>query len=166
MIYIIGLIKSPGSNSIIYKSYWEGCALKKWCFWTVLLQKTLESPLDSKEIKSVNPKRNKSWIFFGRTDFEAETPILWPPNAKSWLVGKDPTSGKDWKQEEKGMSEDKMVGWYHWFNGHEFEQAPGDGEAQGSLVCCSPWGCKVSNTTEQLKNNCNTKIALPSSASN
>ena len=110
---------------------------KNWCFWTVVLEKTLESPLDNKEIQPVNPKRNQSWIFTGRTD--AEAPILWPPHAKSWLIGKDPDSGKDWRQ-EKGTTKDKMVGWYHLLNGHEFEQALGFGDRQGSLACCSPWG--------------------------
>ena len=119
----------------------ESWALKKWCFWTVVFEKTLESPLDCKEIKPVNPKGNQSLIFIGRTDAEAETPILWPPHAKGWLIGKDPDAGKDWKQEEKGMTEDEMVGWHH--DGHEFEQALGVGDGQGSLVCCSPWGHRV-----------------------
>ena len=114
--------------------------LKNWCFWTVVLEKTRES-LDYK-IKPVSPKGNQSWIFTGRTDAEAEAPILWPPDEKSWLVRKDPEAGKDWRQEEKGMTEDEMVGWHHQLNGHEFNQAPGHGEGQGSLACCSPWGCK------------------------
>ena len=116
----------------------------------VVLEKSLESPLDCKEIQSVSPKRNQSWIFIGRTDAEAETPVLWPPDAKSWLIGKDPDARKDWRQEEKGMAEDEMVGWHHQLNGHEFEQAPGVGDGQGSRVSCSPWGCKESDTTEQL----------------
>ena len=95
--------------------------MKNWYFWTVVLEKTLESHLDCKEIKWVNPKGNQSWIFIGRTDAEAETPILWPPEVKNWLIGKDPDAGKDWGQEEKGMTEDKMVGWSHQLNGHEFE---------------------------------------------
>ena len=95
---------------------------KNWCCWTVVLEKTLESPLDCKEIKSVNPKGNQSWIFIGRTDAEAETPILWPPDVKNWLIGKYPDAGKDWRQEEKGMTEDKIVGWHHWLDGHKFEQ--------------------------------------------
>ena len=103
----------------------EGWALKNQWFWTVVLEKTLESPLDCKEIKPVNPKGNKSWIFIRKTDVEAETPILWPPDVKNWLIGKDPDAGKDWRQEEKGMIEDEMVGWHHWLNEHEFEQAPG-----------------------------------------
>ena len=114
-------------------------------------EKTFESPLDCKETKLVNPKVNQSWIFIGRTDAEAEAQILWPPDVKSGLFRKDP-AGKDWRQEEKGMTEDKMVGWHHWLDGHEFEQAPGDGEGQGSLACCSPWGQKELDTTEQLNN--------------
>ena len=98
----------------------EGWALKNWCFWTVVLEKTLESPLDCKEIKLVNPKGNHSWIFIGRTDAEAETPILWPPDVKSRLIGKVPNGGKDWRQDEKGTTEDEMVGWHHWLNEHEF----------------------------------------------
>ena len=124
--------------------------LKNWCFWTVVLEKTLESPLDCKEIKPVNSKGNLSWIFFGRTDAEAETPILWPPDTKNLLTGKDLDAGKDGRQEEKGMTEDEMGGWHHWLDGHEFEQALGVGDGQGSLVCCSPWCCKESDTTEWL----------------
>ena len=114
------------------------------------LEKTLESPLDSKEIKPVHPKGNQPWIFIGRTDAEAEAPIPWPPDAKSWLIGKDSDAEKNWRQEEKGVTEDEMVGWHHWLNGHEFQQAPGDGEGQGSLACCSPWGHKESDMTEWL----------------
>ena len=124
----------------------EGWVLKKWCFRTVGLKKTLESPLDSK-IKPVTLKGNQPWIFTGRTDAEAEAPTLWPPDAKSQLIGKDPDAGKDWRQEEKGAAEDEMVGWHHWLNGHEFEQTPGDTEGQGSLACCSPWGHKQLDTT-------------------
>ena len=98
----------------------EGWVPKNWCFWTVVLEKTLESPLDCKEIKPVNPKGNQPWVFIGRTDGEAEAPILWPPDAKNWLIWKDPDAGKDWRQEEKGMREDEMVVWHHWLNGHEF----------------------------------------------
>ena len=101
-----------------YKGSWP---LKNWCFWTVVLEKTFESPLDCKEIQSVHPKGDQSWIFIGRNDVEAEAPILWPADAKNWLIGKDPDAGKDWKQEEKGMTEDEMVGWHHWLNGCEFE---------------------------------------------
>ena len=133
--------------------YKESWAPKNWYFSTVVLEKTLESPLDCKEIQPVHPKGNQSWVFIGRTDAEAETPILWPPDAESWLIWKDPDAGKDWGQEEKGMTEDEMVGWHHQFNGLEFEQTLGDSEGQGSLAYCSPWGCKESKTTEQLNNN-------------
>ena len=116
----------------------------------MVLEKTLESPLDSKEIKPVHPKGDQSWVFIGRTDVEAETPILWPPDAKSWLVEKDPDAGKDWGQEEKGMTEDEIVGWHHRLDGHEFEQALGVGDGQGSLVCCSLWGHKESDMSDWL----------------
>ena len=128
----------------------EGWTPKNWFFWTVVLEKTLESPLDSKEIQPVNPKGNHSWIFPRRTDTEAETSILWPPDVKNWLICKDPDAGKDWRREEKGMTGDETVGWHHWLNGHEFEQAPGVGDGQGSLVCCSPWGHKELDMTEWL----------------
>ena len=131
----------------------EGWGLNNWCFWTVVLEKTVESPVDCKEIKSVNPKGNQSWIFIGRTNDEAEAPVLWLPNAKSWLIGKDPDGRKDWRQKEKEMTKDEMVGWHHWLNGQEFEQAVGDGEGQEGLACCSPWGLKESNVIEWLKNN-------------
>ena len=124
--------------------------LKYWCFWTVVLEKTLDNPLNCKEIKPVNPKGNHSWIFIGSTDAEAEAPILWPPDIKSWLIGKDPDVRKDWRQEEKGITEDEMVGWHHQLDGHEFEQAPGIGDGQGRLACCSSWGRKESDTTEWL----------------
>ena len=135
--------------------YKESWGPKNWCFWTVVLEKTLESPLDSKEIKPVHPKGNQPWISIGRTDAEVETPILWPPDVKNWLIGKGPDAGKDWRQEEKGMTEDKMIGWHHRLDGHEFEWAPGIGDGQGSLACCSPWGpgvlqSKESDTTERL----------------
>ena len=130
-------------------------APKNWYFWTVVLEKTLESPLELKEIKPVNPKGNQSWIFIGRTD--AEGPILWTPDKKSWLIRKDADSGKDWRQGEKGTIEDELVGWHHWFNGHEFEQASGDGEGQECLACCSPWGHEESNMTEQLNKAFNSK---------
>ena len=116
----------------------KDCTLKNWCFQTAMLEKTLENLLDSKEIKPVNPKGNKPWIYIGRTDAEAEAPIVWPPGAKSRLIEKDPNDEKDWVQEEKGTTEDEMVGWRHQLNGHEFEQFLGDSEGQGSLVCCSP----------------------------
>ena len=109
----------------------ESWALKNWCFWTVVLEKTLESPLDCKEIQPVHSKGNQSWIVIGRTDAEAETPVLWPPDSKNWVIWKDPDAGKDWRQEEKRMTEDKMVGWHHPFNGHELGQTPGGGERQG-----------------------------------
>ena len=120
-------------------------AFELWCW-----RRLFESPLDSKEIQSVNPKGNQSWIFIGRTDAEAETPILWPPNAKNWLTGKDPDAGKDWRREEKGMTEDEMVGWHYWLGGHEFEQAPGVSDGQGSPAGYSPWGRQESDTTEWL----------------
>ena len=112
-----------------------------------LLEKTLESPMNSKEIKPVNPRGNQPWILNGGDAAEAEAPILWPPDGKSWLIWKDPDPGKDWEQEKKGKTEDEMIGWHHWLNGHEFEQTRGDSEGQGSLVCCSSWGCKESDTT-------------------
>ena len=120
----------------------ESWALKNWCFWTVVLEKTLESPLDCKKIKPVNPKGNKSWIFTWRTDAEAETPILWPSDAKNWFLRKDSDAGKDWRQEEKGKTEDEMVGGYHWLKGLEFKQAPGVGDGQGNLACCISWGLR------------------------
>ena len=151
--------KGPSSQSYGFSSshvwmweldYQESWAPKNWCFWTDLLEKTLESPLDCKEIQSVNPKGNQSWIFIGRTDAEAETPMLWPPDAKNWLIGKDPDAEKDWRWEEKGTTEDETVWWHHWLDGHEFEQAVGVGDGQGSLTCCSPRGCKESDMTERL----------------
>ena len=130
--------------------YKESWALKNCCFWTVVLEKTLESPLDCKEIQTVHPKVNASWIFTGGTDAETETPILWPPDVKNWLTRKDPDAGKEWRWEEKGMTEDEMIGWHHWLNGHEFEQAPGVGDGRGGLVYFSPWGHKELDTTEWL----------------
>ena len=123
---------------------------KNSCCWTVVLEKTLESPLDCKEIQPVYPKGNQSWLFIGRTDAKAETPILWLPDVKNWLIGKGPDAGKDWRQEKKGMTVDEMVGWHHWLNGQEFEQALGVGDGQGSLAWCSPWGHKESDMTERL----------------
>ena len=133
--------------------YKESWVPKNWCFWTVVLEKTLESPLDCKEIQSVHPKGNQSWIFMGRTNAEAETPILWPPDVKNWLIGKDRDAGQDWRQEKKGTTEAEMVGWHHLLYGHEFAQAPGDGDAKGSLVCCCPWGCNESDMTWVTKPN-------------
>ena len=121
----------------------ESWALKHWCFWTVVLEKTLKSPLDCKEIQSVHPKGDQSWVFIGGTDAEAETPKLWPPDAKSWLIGKDPDAGRDWGQEEKGMTEDEMAGWHHRLDGHEFEWTLGVGDGQGGLACCDSWGLRV-----------------------
>ena len=129
----------------------EGWVPKDWCFQIVVLEKTLESPTDSKEVKPVHPKRNQPWIFIGRTD--AEAPILWPPDAKSQLIGKDPDAGKDWRQKEKRVTEDEMVGWHHQFNGHELGQTLRDVEGQGGLACCSLWGLKELDMTWQLNNN-------------
>ena len=123
--------------------YKESWAPKNRCFWTVMLEKTLKSLLDCKDIQPVNPEENQSWIFIGRTDAETETPVLWPPNVKNWLLGRDPDAGKDWRWEEKGMTEDEMVGWHYWFSGHEVESTLGVGDGQGGLACCSPWGCRV-----------------------
>ena len=128
----------------------ESWAVENWCFWIVLLEKTFESPLDYRGIQPVHLKGNQPWIFIGRTDAEAEPLILWPPDAKSWLIWKDPDAGKDCGQEEKGTIEDDMVGWHHRLNGHEFEEALEVGDGQGSLVCCSIWSCKDSDTTEWL----------------
>ena len=128
----------------------ESWVLKTWCFWTVVLEKTLESPLDCKEIQPVHPKGDQSWVFIGRTDAEAETPVLLPPHTKSWLTGKDLDAVRDWGQEEKGTTEDVMVGWHHWLDGHEFEWTPGVSDGQGGLVCCDSWGHKESDTTEWL----------------
>ena len=130
-----------------HKEHW---APKNWCFQTVVLEKTLESPLDSKEIKPVNPKGNQPWIFIGRTDAEAETPILWPPDVKNSLIWKDPDARKDWRQEVKGTTEDEMAGWHHQLDGHGFGWTPGIGDGQGGLACCNSWGCKESDTTERL----------------
>ena len=130
----------------------EGWVRKAWCLWTVVLEKTLESPLASKEIKAVNPKGNQPWIFMRRTDTEAKAPILWLPVTKSWLIRKDPDAGKDWRQEEKGTKEDQMVGWHRQLNAHEFEQTPGDSKEQGSVVRCSQWGCKELGMTWWLNN--------------
>ena len=129
-----------------------------------MLEKTLESPLDSKEIKPVNCNGNQSWIFIRRADAEAEASIRWPPNGKNRLISKDPDAGKDWGQEEKRVTEDEMVGWHHQFNGHEFEQTLGDSEGQGSLACYSPWGCQKSDMTQRLNNNNNLQIFSPNLA--
>ena len=131
----------------------EGWGSKNWCFQTVVLEKTLESPLDCKKIQPVNPKGNQPWIFIERIDAKAEAQILWPLDVKSWLIGKDSDAGKDWRKEEKKATEDEMVGWHHRLSGYEFRQTLGDSKGQGSLACCSPWGCKESDMTEWLKNN-------------
>ena len=136
-----------GCESCTIKKSW---APKNWCFWTVVLEKTFESPLDCKEIQPVHPKGDQSWVFLGRTDVEAETLILWPPDAKSWLIWKDPDAGKYWGQEDKGMTEGEMVGWHHQLNEHGFEWTPGVGDGQGGLACCGSWGHKESDMTEQL----------------
>ena len=141
----------------------EGWTLKNWCFWLVVLKKTLESSLDCKVAKSVSPKGNQSSIFIGRTNAKGEAPILWPPDVKSSLIRKYPDAWKDWRQGEKRMTEDEMVGLHHQLNGHEIEQALGDGEVQGSLMCCSPWHYKESDTTEWLNTN-NSKLNVVSSA--
>ena len=128
-----------------YKETWVP---KIWCFLTVVLEKTLESPMDCKEIQPVHPK-DESWVFIGRTDAEAETPILWPPHAKSWLIWKDPDARRYFGEEEQGTTEDEMAGWHHCLDGHEFEWTLGVGDGQGGLVCCSSWGCKELDTTER-----------------
>ena len=115
-----------------------------------MLEKTLESPLDRKEIQPVHSERDQPWEFFGRNDAKAETPVLWPPHAKSWLIGRDFDAGRDWGQEEKGTTEDEMAGWHHWLDGREFEWTPGVGDGQRGLACCDSWGCKESDTTERL----------------
>ena len=129
----------------------ESWAPKNWYFWTVVLEKTLESPLDCKEIQPVHSEGDQPWDFFGRNDAKAETPVLWPPHVKSWLIGKVSDAGRDWGQEEKGTTEDEMAGWHHWLNGHESGWTPGVGDGQGGLACCSPWGHRVRHdwTTEQ-----------------
>ena len=151
--------KGPSSQGFGFSSshvwiweldYKESWAPKNWCFWTVVLEKTVESPLDCREIQPVHPKGDQSWVFIGSTDVEAETPILWPPDAESWLIGKDSGAGREWGQEEKGMTEDEMVGQHYQLNGHGFGWTPGVGDGQGGLACCSSWGRKESDTTERL----------------
>ena len=128
----------------------ESWAPKNWCFWTVVLEKTLESPLDCKLIQPVHPKGNQSWIFIGRADSKSETPVFWPPDVMNQLIWKDPDHGKDWIWEEKGTTENEMVGWHHQLDRHEFEQALGVGDGRGSLTCYSPWDHKELDTTEWL----------------
>ena len=151
--------KDPSSQSYDFPSshvwmweldYKESWVPKNRCFWILVLEKTPESPLDSKEIQPVHPKGDQSWVFIWRTDAEAETPTLWSPDGKNWLTGKDSDARKDWRHEEKGTTEDEMVVWHHQLDWHAFEQTPGDGDGQGSLACCSPWGLKESDTTERL----------------
>ena len=136
-----------GCEKLDCEESWEP---KNWCFWTVVLEKTLESPLDCKEIQPVHSKGDQSWVFFERNDAKAETPVLWPPHTKSWLMEKDPDAGRDWGQEEKGTTEDEMAGWHHWLSGHESEWTPGVGDGQGGLECCNSWGHKELDTTERL----------------
>ena len=152
IIVYFGSPKGPSSQGNGFSSghvwMWEldceeGWALKNWCFWTVVLEKTLESRLDCKEIQPVHSEGNQPWDFFGTNDAKAETPVLWPPHTKSWLIGKDSDAGRDWGQEEKGTTEDEMAGWHHQLNGHRFEWTPGDGDGQGGLACCNSWGCRV-----------------------
>ena len=128
----------------------ESWALKNWCFWTVVLEKTLESPLDCKEIQPVHSEGDQTWVFFRRNDAKAETPVLWPPHVKSWLIGKDSDAGRDWGQEEKGTTEDEMAGWHNQLDGREFEWTPGVGDGQGGLACCDSWGRKELDMTEWL----------------
>ena len=130
-----------------YKVSW---AQKNWCFWTVVLEKTLATPLDCKDIQPVHPKGDQSWVFIGKTDVEAETLILWSPDAKSWFIWKDPDAGKDWEQEEKGMTEDEMVRRHHWLDGHMFRRTPGVGDGQGGMACCGSWSHEESDMTERL----------------
>ena len=129
---------------------WRKLRAKELMLLNCSIGKTFESPLDCKEIQPVHPKGDQSWVFIGRTDVEAETLILWPPDAKSWLIGKDPDAGSDWGQEEKGMTEDEMAGWHHRLDGREFGWTPGVGDGQGGLACCNSWGRKESDTTERL----------------
>ena len=133
-----------------WTEYKESWALKNWCFWTVVPEKTLASPLDCKEIQQFHSQGDQPWDFFGRNDAKAETPVLWPPHVKSWLIGKDSDAGRDWGREEKGTTEDEMAGWHHWLDGRESEWTAGLGAGQGGLACCDSWGCKESDKTERL----------------
>ena len=152
-------LKGPSSQGYGFSSdhvwmweldYKESRAPENWCFWTVVLEKTLEGPLDCKEIQPVHSKGDQSWDFFGRNDAKAETPVLWPPHAKSWLIGKDSDAGRDWGQKEKGTTEYEMVGWHHRLDAHEFGWTLGVGDGQGGQACCGSWGRKESDTTERL----------------
>ena len=158
MQVVIAAMKLKDACSLFFSSnhvqmweldYKESWVPKNWCFWTVVLEKTLESPLVCKEIQPVHPKGNQSWIFIGRTDAEAEAPIVWLTNGKNWLIWKDPDAGKDWRQ-EKGTTEDEITRWHYRLDGYKFEQAPEVGNGHGSLVYCSPWGCKESDRNERL----------------
>ena len=144
------MVFSSGHAWMWELDYKESWVLKNWCFWTVVLEKILESPLDCKDIQPVHPEGDQPWVFIERISAEAEMPVLWPPDVKNWLIGKDPDAGKDWRQEEKGTTEDEMVGWHHRLSGHEFEQAPWVGDGQGRLQCCSPCGRKELGMTEWL----------------
>ena len=148
----VSLVKVMVFTVVMYgcESWTITWVLKNWCFWTVVLEKTLESPLDCKEIQPVHPKGEQSWLFIGGTDVEAITPILWPPDVESWLIWMDPDAGKDWGQEEKDVTDDEMVGWHYRLNGHEFEWTPGVGDGQGGLVCCDSWSRKELDTTGWL----------------
>ena len=157
----VHLVKAMVFPVVMYgceSGLWGKLSAKNWCFWTAVLEKTLKSPLDSKEIKLVHPQGNQSWTFIGRTHAETETSKLWPSDAKNWLIWKDSDAAKDWRWEEKVMTEDEMAGWHHRIDGHQFEEAPGVDERHGGLVCCSPWGRKESDSTEQL--NCMNKIRM------
>ena len=150
-VHIVKAMLFPISHVWMWKlDCEESWVPKNWCFWTVVLEETLESLLDCKEIKPVNPKGNHSWIFIGRTNVEAEDPILWPPSVRNWLIWKDPDAEKDWGQEKRGTIEDEVVGWYHRVDGYVFKQALGVGNGQGSRLCCSLWGHKKSHMTERL----------------
>ena len=129
----------------------ESWAPKNYCFWTLMLEKTPENPLDCKEIQPVHSEGDQPWVFFWRNDAKPETPVLWPPHMKSWLIGKDSYAGRDWGQEDKGKAEDEMAGWHHRLDGHEFEWTPGVSDGQGGLAWCDSWGHKVSDMTERLK---------------
>ena len=146
----VHLVKASSCIWMWGLDYKESWMPKSWCFWTVVLEKTLESLLECKEIQPVHSKGDRSWVFFRRNDAKAETPVLWPPDMKSWLIGKDSDAGRDWGQEEKGTTEDEMARWHHWLNGHEFGWTPGVGDGQGGLACCDSWGYKESDMTERL----------------
>jgi len=157
-IHLVKAIVFPVVMYVWELDHKESWALRNWCFWTVVLGKTLESPLDCNEIQPVHPKGNQSWIFIGMMDAKAEAPTLWPPDVKSWLTGKDPDAGKDWGQEDKGSTEGEMVGWHHRLDGHKFEQAPGVGDGQGSLMCYNPGDHKELDMTELKFNLCNVDL--------